>query len=785
MGLLKRDLAALGVVAFVVWRSLQAERSLSFTPAWSFALDEDLQGGLPFPLVADLNGDGRKEALRKLATPLHISAHSAPRHRSSSPRPTRSCWFWSSRCTGTRGALTVCSRFARLSLTHCSGGFAPARLLSSASLLPASVRVASGRRAAALAVGHADFAQQPPRRNASSPLPPRLRRKQVILVVTPGFAVLAFDHNLALLWQHVLADDFPVGWSAHGCVASVSPVALQVGDRGAALVAFSARPPRPPGVAGDYGGDPLDGSDEAAQSVRRAGFAVEETGDSLESGPTLGVSVYAFEAATGARRWARPRGGVTRDGSSGAVDASSASAFAALSPQHDYRLDAAAVAARAAAEATRGGGCRAWREGVLSQTPHSYSGLYDGYIALAEWHPARSGGIATTAGGAALPGGGAARAAVPATNGASSLFARAVAAAAGSPPRSIDPRLAGNLQSVAASASGAGAQPLGAPQPPSLPSTHAFRPNSVAIHSQHGIVAVGATDGRVLCAARLEGGALHADLDGDGVIDHARLAGCVLAASAGLAQGEERLWSTPSLCGGRGSGGGSDDALGFAPLAPLPLRRPSSRSKSAHDLLALSSDGVLTRVGGSGGARRWGVRTAASWDHYDAFDGGGGNEARGGAAGGDSFVPTLAVLRLRGGSASPVVLACGARACVLVAPDPGSPVSSFALPFPPTAPVAAVQLRTGRRGRGGGGGEAPVLRAALLVRSRTSLHAFEQSGAPAAAPLAFLLAVAAIVCAAVAAAHAASVGGGGWGGGALGRARRSTDGGGWDTKRSE
>jgi hypothetical protein len=90
----KRDLAILALSCFAVYFSLQVrarslhcacclvrshaarppaacgacqrEGAFSFEPAWSFPLDDDVlaagESALPPPVVADLNGDGRREA---------------------------------------------------------------------------------------------------------------------------------------------------------------------------------------------------------------------------------------------------------------------------------------------------------------------------------------------------------------------------------------------------------------------------------------------------------------------------------------------------------------------------------------------------------------------------------------------------------------------------------------------------------------------------------------------------------------------------------------------------
>lgn len=69
-------------------------------------------------------------------------------------------------------------------------GFSEARVLAEISLLPDKIRVASGRRAVAMATGVID-------RYYKDGTP----QKQVLVVVTSGWSVLCFDHNLKKLWE--------------------------------------------------------------------------------------------------------------------------------------------------------------------------------------------------------------------------------------------------------------------------------------------------------------------------------------------------------------------------------------------------------------------------------------------------------------------------------------------------------------------------------------------------------------------------------------------------------
>lgn len=69
-------------------------------------------------------------------------------------------------------------------------GFSHARVLTEVSLLPAKVRISSGRRPVAMATGVID---RHPRQG--QPV------TQVLVVVTSGWSVMCFDHNLNKLWE--------------------------------------------------------------------------------------------------------------------------------------------------------------------------------------------------------------------------------------------------------------------------------------------------------------------------------------------------------------------------------------------------------------------------------------------------------------------------------------------------------------------------------------------------------------------------------------------------------
>ena len=171
-------------------------------------------------------------------------------------------------------------------------------MLASASLLPTRVRVSSGRRAVALAVGHLD---PPPAAGA----PPR---KACIVVVTAGWSVLAFDHNLRLLWENTLSADFPARALPREVAALLTSHSVRVGDRGTVIVGGSVE------LAAMADGD-QDALEAAAEAERRQRSRQGGAGPRGAQGdPTLLEVAAEAEAgeAEGAEAELRPRRGLDR-----------------------------------------------------------------------------------------------------------------------------------------------------------------------------------------------------------------------------------------------------------------------------------------------------------------------------------------------------------------------------------------------------------------------------------------------------------------------------------------
>jgi hypothetical protein len=703
----RRDLAIIALSCFAVYFSLQREGAFSFEPAWSFPLDDDtLSAGevaLPPPVVADLNGDGSREARAACARPRTPNLNGPLRCAASqvvvAMRDARLVVLEQPRLSDPGCAslhVVACGCNALTRRPSCSG-FASARVLAQASLLPSRVRVASGRRAVALGVGHLD-AHAVAVGNASAPL-----RKSVIAVVTAGWTVMCFDHNLRLLWEHALGADFPRGWVPREVAVVVTTVPLQPGDRGSVYVAASAA--RPDAGSREGGEDALE-EEEAWERVmrgRRGGAGAEGAPVGAGVDGTHHVNYYAFEGRTGAVVWKHESADFHRD---------SETLADGLSPQHNYKLDAASLSSRHYGEVE----CREYREAVLAALPHSWAHAADTRLHLAHWAKHRA---------AAKRGAGGAAGAEHGSNAVAGALGR-VAAAAG----------------VVEGASGAATTQQ-------LP--RSALPNVLVAHLREGIEAVHLASGRTVCKLLLAPGGLHADVNADGVIDHVTAEGwrrhhaggggdraphCTAQVSSGV-PARSQLFNG-SVCRALGAGGRpsvrpawdsgeppNGVAIDMAPPAALPRpdpRRMALRRRDKLDAAFLNSRGEVSAFSPDG-RRHFLVRTDATWTPQP-----------------DGGPPTLAPLLLRAGGHAAVLLAAGEHAVVVLSPS-GATLATLPLPAPPAAPVQAADLS--------GDGLAD-----LLVRTQGALYAYRQRQHPGALPFAFLLGALMLAMAAAAVMHA-------------------------------
>jgi hypothetical protein len=251
----KCDLAILMLSAFAIFFSLHQDGGVSFKDAWMHLTDEYPikyeAERLPPPLVADLNGDGKKEVL--------VATHDAK--------------------------IQVLEPHSR----RVDEGFSEARVLAEVSLLPDKVRVMSGRRPVAMATGYID------RYKIGQP------HKQVLVVVTSGWFVMCFDSNLQKLWENNLQEDFPHNAHHREVSISVSNYTLKHGDTG--LIIVGGRMEMQPHIFMDPFEEMGMGARFAEQHRRSA--TEKEASENTGTVDLRHFAFYAFAGRSGVERWSR------------------------------------------------------------------------------------------------------------------------------------------------------------------------------------------------------------------------------------------------------------------------------------------------------------------------------------------------------------------------------------------------------------------------------------------------------------------------------------------------
>nr|CAB3469143.1 unnamed protein product [Digitaria exilis] len=537
----KRDLGILLLAAFAVFFSLHHEGDFSFRESWYHLSDEDFPikyeaDRLPPPLVADLNGDGKPEVL--------LPTHDAKIQVLQPPHARH---------------------------PHDDTSFHEARVMADISLLPDNVRVTSGRRPIAMAVGSVD------RSYRAGDV-----RKQVLVVVTSGWSVMCFDHNLKKLWEQNLQDDFPHGAHHREVAISITNYTLKHGDAG--LVILGGR------MEMQHHSADLFDEFMIPEDHRRSASEKQ----SSETGTTdlRHFALYAFAGRTGERRWSRKNENIQSQPSDASM----------MIPQHNYKLDVHALNSRQPGQAQR-----------------------TMYI----------------------------------------------------------PTITNHTQVW-------------------------WVPNVVVAHEKEGIEVVHLASGRTICKLHLTEGGLHADINGDGVLDHVQVVGgngikeqtvvsgsmevlkpCWAVATSGVPV-REQLFNV-SICHYNHlnlfhhgdfsrSFGRKFDATGLEVATPILVQTDDGhkhRRGSHGDIVFLTSQGEVTSYSpgllGHDAIWRWQVSTGATWSNLPSPSGMMEN----------IVVPTLKAFSLRAYDPREVIIAGGDQEAVVLSPS-GGILAIIELPAPPT-----------------------------------------------------------------------------------------------------
>ncbi|KAF8060078.1 hypothetical protein HT031_005017 [Scenedesmus sp. PABB004] len=738
----KRDVAVLLLSCFALFLCLQYEDNFSFRKAWyhvtlteSDRLDllQDRIEDLPPPLVVR----GAARGARSRGSSSGWRRPLPPAHRQLRARRLQADLNGDGHLE-----VIIATHDYKLQLVRpeppgrAGEGFAPVEVVQSFSLLPQKVMLGRDRRPVAMAAG---FIDPEPREKV------RPARKQVLVVVTSSWQVLAFDHNLQLMWETAIEESLPRNARLAEVAVIITPHQVRQDSRGLVVVGGSlelgdmeAAAAGEAGLAdggagggvGGAGGEAklLEGvleeelrfeAEEAARAHGGAGLTGRAPGagrggaagaQDRAPGAAGGVDVsrhfsyYAFEGGRGESVWKHASGAFQTDLEASADE---------LTPQDDFRIHADALAGRHFGELS----CREFRESLLAVLPQQWSSSADSRLEEALFVKHKEGAgqqkqqLAKLAAAKAASGGRASHASLhprrqrsagfslshvlgPSRGSAATAKAAAAAAARG-----------GLVVSRQAAAGAAAAAHAGmAARHTHL--AHNTSANAIVAHVQDGIEVVHLFSGRTLCKLHLPPGVLHADINGDGVIDHvavgsgpaaggplgvaglpthAQLGGCMAVATSGIPP-KHTLWRT-HVCASRhglahalDSGRQDEEEAGapdFLPAVFLPVPRADgsySHLRGQHGLvMVMGSDGVVTAVNARG-EKLWQRYLATGWQSGD----------------GDA-APTLVPLSLRPHAVPTAVLAVGYDAGVVVS-EHGNELAAFHVAFPPAAPAVVADF---------------------------------------------------------------------------------------------
>ncbi|KAI8476096.1 MAG: hypothetical protein J3K34DRAFT_285487 [Monoraphidium minutum] len=683
----KRDISIVLLSCFGLFLSLENEGSISYRKAWYHhtghedgkLAEFEAQDALPAPVVVDLNGDGGLEVV--------VVTHDYNLQLIKPQPPGRA-----------------------------GEGFAPAEVLAQVSLLPGKISIGLDRHPVALAAGYLD---PEPREKVRPP------RKQVLAVVTAGWRVMLYDHNLALMWEGDAGGGGGVlsgrgRARLHEVAVAVTPHRVRGSDRGLVVVGGAAAlsvlaeeaagTDAAPAAGKGRAGGVLEGVFEDELRWEAGGISAGGGGAGaagrvgavpLTAGAGADTSrhfdYFAFEGGGGEPRWEH-RAGSFHGGEE--LEAASEE----LAPQHSFKLDAEKLAGRHYGELS----CREFRESVLHALPHHWAAPPDTRLEAAAFFRHREGAGAQKGQLAAAA---AARAA---------SAGRASGSAARAPSSSW---LFGSHRTRGSAAAAARAREQAGAGARHAHLAHNSSANALVAHLQQGLEVVHLFTGRALCELHLAPGQLHADFNGDGVVDHvalspggraaadaaapllhhvasARHAGlgpCAARATSGVPPNEE-LW-VADVCARRRSveeallpmrgdgddGGGFTNshgpgaaAVAFAAPAFLPVPRADgsySHLRGQHGIVGiLSSDGVVTALSRRG-ERLWQRFMEVGWDEDATPD----------------AVPSLLPLALRARAVPAALLAVGADAAAVVS-EHGAELARLRLEFPPLGPPLAADF---------------------------------------------------------------------------------------------
>lgn len=406
--------------------------------------------------------------------------------------------------------------------------------------------------------------------------------------------------------------------------------------------------------------------------------ASEKQGSEAGNADLRHFALYAFAGRSGDRRWSRKNENIQSQPSDASV----------MLPQHNYKLDVHALNSHQPGQFE----CREFRESILGIMPHHWDRREDTTLQLAHFRKHKRKQVKRTPGKAVINSVNKPIEHNPPGKDASNRIARALGKAADM-ANSNKARKAQRMQYV-----------------PTI-TNHTqvwWVPNVVVVHEKEGIEVVHLASGRTICKLHLNEGGLHADINGDGVLDHVQVVGgngikeqtvvsgsmevlkpCWAVATSGVPV-REQLFNV-SICHYNHfnlfhhgdfsrSFGRTFDTAGLEVATPILVQTDDGhkhRRGSHGDIIFLTSQGEVTSYSpgllGHDAVWRWQVSSGATWSNLPSPSGMMEN----------IVVPTLKAFSLRAYDPKEVIIAGGDQEAVVLSPS-GGILAMIELPAPPT-----------------------------------------------------------------------------------------------------
>ncbi|ONK73652.1 uncharacterized protein A4U43_C04F33860 [Asparagus officinalis] len=468
---------------------------------------------------------------------------------------------------------------------------------------------------------------------------------------------------------HIGLEDFPHGAHHREIAISISNFTLKHGDSGLIIVG---------GRMEMQSHNSMDMYEEAMISEKMGDVHRRSASEKEDSGNSATVDLrhfafYAFAGRTGTVRWTRKNENIQVQPSD----------VPQTIPQHNYKLDVHALNSRHPGEFE----CREFRESILGVMPHHWDRREDTSLQLAHFRRHKRKSLKKTPGKAGkhpfhMP-------------------------AEDNPPGKDSSNKISSVIGKAANMAGSVRSQKRSLYIPTI-TNHTqlwWVPNVVVAHQKEGIEAVHLASGRTICKLHLPEGGLHADINGDGVLDHVQVVGghgaeqrvvtgsmevlkpCWAIATSGVPV-REQLFNA-SICHhalfnlfqhDSRSFGRSVDVGTLEVATPILVHRDDGQKhkrRSHGDVVFLTNRGEVTSYSpglhGEGAIWRWQLTSGATWSNLPSPSG----------MMEDAVVPTLKSFRLRIHDHHEVIIAGGDQEAVIISPR-GSMLATIELPESPT-----------------------------------------------------------------------------------------------------